>query len=333
MKKFTGTLLFSIIALCILSQVSNARSSRPWKIGHVRSATSTIHKDMGAFTQAIADTTEGAIRFEIYPGNKLGDYSVVQERVSFGEVEMYVGPLGTSVDKKLALSFTPFLVDSWNDARRMYSSSSPMLKHMSEFSQSQNIKILGGYPVYFGGIALTEMPNNPADPDTGKDIIIRVPPMRSFELTARGLGYTPYPITWMYAKMGLKTGMVGGIIGGGAEGYAGLPNIRYYIPVMDHFEYWYIYMNLDLWKSLPKDQQQIISSAAAKMEHSRYAQAENDEKESLLKLEKAGIKVLYLSDEQLQQMREKIRREVWPVLRRDIGPAFDEIVGFANSLQ
>jgi TRAP-type C4-dicarboxylate transport system substrate-binding protein len=152
--------------------------------------------------------------------------------------------------------------------------------------------------------------------------------MRSFELTARELGFTPYPITWMYARMGLKTGMVGGMIGGGAEGYRGLPAIGYYLPVKDHFEYWYVYMNLDLWNSLPVQEQQIIVEAAAEMESSRYEHAEEHESQSLAELERAGITVLPISDEAHERMRTKVMTNVWPKMLQEIGPAFTEVVNY-----
>ncbi len=316
--------------LCILLQISYAQSESLWKIGHVRSAGSAIDVDIHKFIENISKNTKQKIQFSVYPANKLGDYSVVQERVSFGEVEMYVGPFGTAVDKKLSLAFTPFLVDNWEKAKRIYSSSSPLMKHMESFLRQQNIKILGGYPVYFGGIALTESPKSPGNPDIDKEMIIRTPPMRSFELTARELGYTPYPITWMYARMGLQTGMVKGIIGGGAEGYKGLPAIRYFLPIKDHFEYWFIYMNLDLWKTLSPQSQKAISKAAEEMEAERYSHAEEDEKKSIAELRQKGIEVLEIQGADYDKMRRKIQQTVWPILRNDIGPAFDDVVRFSE---
>jgi TRAP-type C4-dicarboxylate transport system substrate-binding protein len=327
-------LLFTI-GLCLTAMVCSVSwgyaKQQAWKIGHVRPAGSAIDIDISRFTEAITDKTGGAIDFTIYPANKLGDYSVVQERVSFGEVEMYVGPFGTAVDKRLMLAFTPFLVDTWSGAQRLYSASSPLFKYLQSFLEPQNIKLIGGWPVYFGGIALTEKPVEPGNPDVSKDMIIRVPPIRSFELTAKALGYTPYPITWMYAKMGLKTGMVKGMIGGGAEGYKGLSNlISFYLPLKDHFEYWFVYMNLETWNSLSDEQQKIITDQAQQMESRRYSIAEQDERQNLAALKELGVDVQEISDSEYQRMRSKIRQSVWPQLRKDIGQSFDEVIQFVE---
>jgi TRAP-type C4-dicarboxylate transport system substrate-binding protein len=322
-------LLFTI-GLCLTAMVCSVSwgyaKQQAWKIGHVRPAGSAIDIDISRFTEAITDKTGGAIDFTIYPANKLGDYSVVQE-----QVEMYVGPFGTAVDKRLMLAFTPFLVDTWSGAQRLYSASSPLFKYLQSFLEPQNIKLIGGWPVYFGGIALTEKPVEPGNPDVSKDMIIRVPPIRSFELTAKALGYTPYPITWMYAKMGLKTGMVKGMIGGGAEGYKGLSNlISFYLPLKDHFEYWFVYMNLETWNSLSDEQQKIITDQAQQMESRRYSIAEQDERQNLAALKELGVDVREISDSEYQRMRSKIRQSVWPQLRKDIGQSFDEVIQFVE---
>jgi TRAP-type C4-dicarboxylate transport system substrate-binding protein len=322
--------ILCVALLCIFLQISSAQTKGLWKIGHVRPTGSSIDLDVTKFTENISKNSKEQIKFEIYPASKLGDYSIVQEKVSLGEVEMYVGPFGTTVDRRTSLALTPFLVDSWDKARKAYAPDTPLLQNMESFLQEQNIKILGGYPVYFGGIALTEKPEAPGNPDISKNMIIRVPPMRSFEMTARELGYTPYPITWAYARMGLQTGMVRGIIGGGAEGYIGLPAIRYFLPIRDHFEYWFIYMNYALWKSLPAETQNIISKAAQQMESERYLHAEKEEQESVAELRKRGIEVLDIQDVERDNMRRKIEQAVWPALRKDIGPAFDEVVNFST---
>ena len=328
--------LLLIVGCCLVTLAVNAQpgfaEQQTWKIGHVRPAGSAVDNDVRELTESIKEATKGSIDFTIYPANKLGDYSVVQERVSFGEVEMYVGPFGTTVDKKLMLAFIPFLVDSWPEAQRLYSASSPLISHLQSFLEPHNIKVLGGWPVYFGGIALSKEPVEPGNPDVSKEMIIRVPPIRSFELTARALGYTPYPITWMYARMGLKTGMVKGLIGGGAEGYKGLSKlISHYIPVKDHFEYWFVYMNLELWNSLPAEQQQIIVTQVQQMEARRYQVAEGDEQRNLAALKELGVNVYDLSEAEYEAMRGKVKRTVWPQLREVIGPAFDEVVQFSES--
>jgi TRAP-type C4-dicarboxylate transport system substrate-binding protein len=327
MKKRGVALFLSFLLGMLCTGQLYADTSERWKIGHLRQSGSAIDKDIHQLIEKISSQTDNRIVFDVYPGNRLGDYSAVQERVSFGEVQLYVGPLATSIDKRLLIATTPYLVNNWGDAQDVYHQGSYLLKKVADLLAEQNIKLLGGWPVYFGGIGLRKMPIEPGNPDVSKKMIIRVPPIRSFELTARELGYTAYPITWTYAKMGLRTGMVDGIIGGGAEGYSGFKgSIKYYLPVNDHFEYWFVYMNLDSWNDLSDKEHELFLGAVKKMEEKRYLIAEKQEKESIQLLKKQGVKIIDLNSAELLKMREKIQAIVWPQLAREIGPEFDEAI-------
>jgi TRAP-type C4-dicarboxylate transport system substrate-binding protein len=334
MRKGPVVLILSLLIIILTSSTIFAETSLRLKIGHLRPQGSAIDQDLQMFMTQIKKKTDNKFKFDVYRNGRLGDYSVVQERVSFGEVELFVGPFGTAIDKRLMLPTTPYLVNNWDEARKVYSQGSELFITMAGFLEEQNIKLLGGWPVYFGGIGLTEQPKHPENPDVEKNLIIRTPPIRSFELTAKQLGYIPYPITWTYAKMGLKTGMVAGIIGGGAEGYIGLKNlIKYYVPVRDHFEYWFLYMNMDAWKGLSEAEQQLFVATAKEMEEGRYMKAEVQEKESLLQLQKQGTIIVALSEKDLKAMREKVQRNVWPVLEKEIGPAFNRIISTVTEAQ
>lgn len=334
MKKGTIVLLLGVCFAFFNSATSHADTLKSWKVGHLRQSGSAIDKDLHQFMEQVKMKTGNTFSFDVYTGNRLGDYSVVQERVSFGEVQLYVGPLSTSIDKRLILATTPYLVNSWAEAQQIYTQGSELFNTLAGFLKEQNIKLLGGWPVYFGGIALTEKPPQSGNPDVSKHMILRVPPIKSFELSARQLGYTPYPITWTYAKMGLKTGMVAGMIGGGAEGYSGLKDlVKYYIPVKDHFEHWFIYMNLDEWNRLSSQEQELFVTTANEIEQRRYSVAPAQEKESIEQLKKQGTQIIELSDEELKAMRMKVEKNVWPLLEKEIGESFGQIISGVKKLQ
>jgi TRAP-type C4-dicarboxylate transport system substrate-binding protein len=265
----------------------------------------------------------------VYPASQLGDYTVVQERVSFGDVEMYIGPFGTTTDKRLALPATPYLAKNWDDAKKAFAHDSIMMKKMGEYLDRQDIKILGGWPVYFGGIVLMKEPVSPGDPDVDKKMKIRVPPIKSYELSGKALGYMATPIPWAEVFTALQTGIVDGAIGGGAEGYyANFRDlVKYYLAVNDHFEYWFIYMSKTVWNRLSEEDQALVQAAVSELEAKRFEEGQADEEVNMKRLEEHGVTIITFSDEELAKMAEKAKKEVWPTLRKDIGAeAFDEIV-------
>lgn len=322
-------LLVKIIGLLLLLNLSAGLSfadTQVWKIGHVRPVESTVDKDIRGLTKEITEKTKGRLSFDVYPASKLGDYSVVQERCSFGEVEMYVGPFGTTIDRRLALPAAPYLVKNWQEAKRVYNHDSLLMKKMAMFLEQQNIKLLGGWPVYFGGILLTKDPVGTKDPEVKKQILLRVPPINSFRWTAKTLGYTPYPITWVYARSGLESGMVEGLMGGGAEGYLGFSKLgKKYLAINDHFEHWLVYMNLDLWHKLPDQEKSIIESAVRSMEERRFQVAEAEEQHSLKKLQDQGIDVIHFNKEEIENLSQRVRQTVWPLLESDMGVNLSEL--------
>ncbi len=326
-KAYAVVLLFMAVAIGWGSW-SHAAEDKPWKIGHVRSQGSAVDQDIRQLVQRISNETGGEITFTVYPANKLGDYTVVQEKCAFGEVEMYIAPFGTMMSKKNALAFTPYLVTTWDQARKVYAHDSVLMQEMEKILLQQNIQILGSWPVYFGGLVSAKKPPSPAEPDISKEMIIRVPPIRCFSLTAEAMGYTPYPITWMFARDGLITGLVEGMIGGGAEGYLGLSKdvAKYYLHLKDHFEHWFVYINRDVWNDLSAEHQGVIQRAVLDMEKRRFAVAEKEEEENIRRLSEQGTTLITFSDAELKTFRDKVRQEVWPVMREEIGQPFADVV-------
>jgi TRAP-type C4-dicarboxylate transport system substrate-binding protein len=232
------------------------------------------------------------------------------------------------VDKRLNLPSAPYLAKDWKDAHVLYGRDSLLWKKTAELLKKQDLYAIGGWPVYFGGICLTVEPPSPGDPDVPKDIKIRVPPIKSFELTADALGYLATPIPWADTFTAMQTGIVRGAIGGGAEGYyANFRDlIKHYLAVNDHFEYWFLYMNADLWNKLSAADKKTVQAAADEMEARRWGVAEKDEQANEKRLSDIGIKVYKFKQEELAKMAAKSRKVAWPVIKKDIGAEFfDEV--------
>ena len=330
-KRWLHTWLWMVVGTValalLLAQAGAADAAAPqykWKFAHIRPAGTAIDKDVRAFADRVAKESGGRIVIEIFPASQLGDYTVVQERVSLGAIEMQVGPLGTTVDKRLNLPNAPYLAKDWKDARMLFSRESQLRKKTVELLQKQGLQPIGGWPVYFGGIVLTKEPASPGDPDVPKNIKIRVPPIKSFEVTAQALGYLATPIPWADTFTAMQSGIVNGAIGGGAEGY--FSNFRdlakYYLAVNDHFEYWFLYINSGLWDKLSDGDRKLLQTAADDMEKARWAVAEQDEQANEKRLSDAGIKVIKFSTPELQKMADKSRKVGWPIIKRDIGAEF-----------
>lgn len=321
MKKLLSILFIVIIVISSFVLFGSA-ANYTWKLSHARTIGEDLDNDANWFANQLKEKTNGRINIDVFPNHQLGDYTVVQELVSMGDVEIGFICLSTSRDKRLMIQALPYTVSNWGEVPKVYGRESALKSIVEELLEQQNIKYLCCWPFDFGGIGLIKKPLSPADPDIPKNIKIRVPPMKQYELCAEALGYIPTPIPWTEAYTSIQSGIVDGIIGAGAEVY--YLNFRdilkYYLPLNDHFEVHYLYMNLDLWNSLSEEDQKIILDLAIELENNRFVTAEEREKACFQRLVDFGMEVIPFTNEELAGFAKKVRETVWAELREDIGP-------------
>ncbi|MDD3425546.1 MAG: TRAP transporter substrate-binding protein DctP [Aminobacterium sp.] len=333
MKKFFAALLGISFVFAALSMVGGQamakEKSYTWKISHIRPADTAIDKDVKWFAEKLEQESNGRIKLQIFDNAQLGDYTVVHERVSVGAVEMAIQPVVTTADKMLQILNLPYIVSDWEGVKKNYVSGTPLMNWAAERYAKQDLKIISVWPVYFGGTALMKEPNKPGDPSVSKGLKVRVPTQKAFELLADAQGYMATPLAFAETFTALQTGIVDGAFGAGAEGYyANFRDIiKCYVPSNTHFEQWYLIMNMELWNSLSKEDQALISKLALEMENRRVAQAEADQAANEKRMEDYGINVIRLSGEELGVLTQNAREKVWPEMRKILGEKnFDEAV-------
>jgi TRAP-type C4-dicarboxylate transport system substrate-binding protein len=291
------------------------------KMSHVRPQDATIDKELRAFGEAVSEATDGDVSINIFPASALGDYTTVQERVSVGAVEMATQPAATGADRRMQISSFPYLANSWAEAREIYGPDGPVRDVMADLYAEQDITMLAAYPVYFGGISLNTEPVSPGTTED-KGIKVRVPGIKSFQLTGEALGYIPSPIPFSEAFTAIQTGVVDGVIGSGAEGYyASFRDVtQAYIPANTHFEVWYMIISNEALAELDDADRAALMEAASDFEATRWTVAEEDQGKWEQRLaDELGTNVVELTDAQLAAMAEKARADIWPVVLEDVG--------------
>ena len=302
--------------------------ARNVKIGHVRPEGTSTDVDTKAFIDEIVQNTEGNFTFEVYPNSQLGDYALVQERIGIGDVEMQLAPAAPNMNAAIVLPSAPYLASTWDEAREVFARDGVLYQAIEDMFAEENIKMLAGYPKYFGSIITTKEPNTPGDPNVTKNVVLRVPGIKSFELTAQSLGFQATPIAFSEAFTAIQTGIVDGAIGSGGEGYwnSFRDVTRYYLPVNSQFEIWWIQMSMDVWNDLTPDERNVVETAAKNFEAARWEVAPEEEKYYEDLLEENGATIIRFTDDEYHAMAEKVRAEVWPEIKDDYGAElFDRI--------
>lgn len=322
--------VMSVLALCGLLALSGGSAlAAQWKLAHIRPADSVIERDLQAFAKEVREATDGRIDIRIYGSSQLGDYTVVQEKVSLGSVEMSCESVSTQVDKRFLSYILPYVAKDYATAKKNFGTGPPYAKYCANLFDKQDIMVLANWPVYFGGIGLVEAPEAPADPNASHHIKVRVPTMKTQEALADGLGYQATPLPFAEFFTAAQTGMVSGIFGGGAENYyASFRDLlKCYIAANTHFENWPLLINKELFESLSSEDQKILLEKSAAFEARRWEVAEADQTAYEKKLEEAGWTVIHLTPEQQNAFAEKGRKASWPELKKAIGDkAYEEVI-------
>lgn len=300
-----------------------------WKLNHIRPANTRTDVSTHKFAEDVAKQTEGRVNIEVYGNSQLGDYQLVQESVSLGEIEMQLATLGTTVDRTLQVAIAPYLVTNWEEAKQLYNSENGALnKYLSQQLDKQNIKLLAVYPQYFGSVFLADEVNEPKDPHVTKNLKVRVPAMKSFEKFGEGIGFmvTPLPASEMFTS--LQTGIVDGAIGGGTELYynefAELG--EYILPINTHFEAHYLTVSKDAFEALSEEDQEAILAIAKEFEEEAFALAEEEQNKYNELIEKEeGVEVIEYTDEEIKVFADKVRKEVWPEIEDEYGGVLQKI--------
>lgn len=313
-----ATLVMAATAVC---------AQTTFKLGHPRPLGTPTDIDMQAFAAEIAKGTGNRIQIKLYPSSSLGNYTVVQERVGLGDVEMQLAPAGTNVTKGLGIVTAPYIVESFDQIPVVFARGGKLMTAVEKMFEKEGIKVLGLYPKYFGGVALSKMPDDPKG--TGKKgMKVRVPGIKSFEKTAEALGFQATPVAFSEAFTAWQTGIVDGAMGSGAEGYWSTFKdlTKVYLPLNSHLEMWFLYVSLDAYKKLSAADKKVFDDAGLAMEKARFAVAANETAEYEKNLEKNGTKVVQFSPAELKAIADKVKTAVWPQIKGDYGvELFDSV--------
>ena len=153
-------------------------------------------------------------------------------------------------------------------------------------------------------------------------IKVRVPGIKSFQLTGETLGYIPAPMPFSEAFTVVQTGVVDGVIGSGAEGYhASFRDVtKTYVPANTHFEVCYMIISNASLAELSDEDQAALKEQAAAFEATRWEVAEADQGKNEQRLvDELGAAVAELTDDELAAMAAKARAEIWPAVLEDVG--------------
>ncbi|MGK9339791.1 TRAP transporter substrate-binding protein DctP [Sinorhizobium meliloti] len=274
------------------------------------------------FAKLVGERTEGRIEVKVYPASQLGDWTEVYEQVMQGAVDMAMQPLATADEKRLAITWFPYVFTNYDTAKKSLSPGGAVFKIVSEAISAKGLTPLGVYGEGMGGAGFAKAVEAPADPDAKRNLKVRVwPGGTTHKVLLERLGYNTATLPWAELYTGMQTGVVDGQIGGTAsmalESFKDIT--KTWIQYNDHFEGDWFIINSERYASLPEADQKILLSTAQEVSAERFEQVKAADAKALETMRAAGIDVVTFDDATLAKLASVARNDVWPQIVDELG--------------
>ena len=274
------------------------------------------------FAEEVGKRTNGELEVKVYPASQLGDWTEVHEQVMQGAVDMAMQPLSTSFDSRLAITWFPYTMTTYESAEAAMTSGGYIHQIVDDIIAGQNLTLLGVFGEGMGGAGFTKAIDDPVNPDVKRNIKIRVwPGGTTHQALMERLGYNTATVPWAELYTGMQTGVVDGQIGGTPE--MALENFKditdTWIQYNDHFEAAWFFINRERYESLSEEHQKVLLDVAQEITRDRFEQVREADAKFLQVLRDAGVNVVTFDDATLEKLAAVARADVWPDIQGEIG--------------
>ncbi|MGI9271845.1 MAG: TRAP transporter substrate-binding protein [Woeseiaceae bacterium] len=299
----------SRIYLCLvlaLFQIS-ACGDRPqsdylFRYGHSQSPASTRSASMDFFAQQLQERSDGRIAVENYYSGVLGSEREMMDMVATGVLQGTRGGLFADANPKYAIFMLPFLVENWDQAERLVSSSLTQEINAAAVQTGFHVPATGisqGFRAHTNNVRPIR---TPADLE---DLKMRVPPQQVYVLTAQVFGASPQEMPASEIYGALRTGVLDGQDNPPANIWdyhihevQKFMTVTYYSTGPDPF-----IVDLEWYSALPDDLKQMFDEVARETMNLSDEMNRTAETEMIAKLEDV-LEVNYLSGDELKPFQE-----------------------------
>jgi tripartite ATP-independent transporter DctP family solute receptor len=321
------TLIAAVAVAAGVSSVSSQAkpTAKKLDIAYLLSPPESGATGLKFMAEEVTKRSNGAINMVFHGGTLLNKELEIMDAVKSGNVAIG-SPIGaaSTVFPEMGVFLTPYLVRDYQHAYAMFNGQ--IGKELDEtFQKKYKVKVLFFFDYGFRHFWNNKRPiNSPADL---KGLKMRVQQGKVFADTVNGLGASAVPMPWGEVIPAAQQGVIDG---------ADLPIVNinalkvYEISKFASMTYHnygptVLVMNLDIWKSLPADQQKLIMDVS--MEAQKKIREATESVDSLAKakeiLEAKGMKV---NQADVPSFRKLAEEKIWPQYRQQYAEMWDKIV-------
>lgn len=272
------------------------------------------------------------LEVDYHPGGDLGDWASIFEQSMEGVVPMSLTFAASEFDPRLDLSWLGYVVDNWDDARKVYGPGGKMAGVYNEIMADLDLVVLGTIPTGFGSVAIrNDVDKVPVNfPEDAKGIKMRVPPVPIGIERFKNWGFTAVPMPFSELYTALQLGTVDGrAFGPSVEIWQMRDVLSAYILTRDYFEHAFWVVNKSWLEDLPADEREKLLAAADATLNQIWDKAQAVDEGFLKQVRDAGIQVVELKPEQLAKAKQLLYTNEWPFMEEIVGP---EIMGMMREI-
>ncbi|MDO4559700.1 MAG: TRAP transporter substrate-binding protein DctP [bacterium] len=251
--------------------------------------------------------TNGRLSVEVFPANKLGDYTIIYEDLMRGAIDMALISIPSQFDPRLELVYlNPFV--NYRTARQVSKRGSWLSQKMDEYNTRLGVKLLGFNFEGLAGIASAKPINRPLDPQANKGVLVRVPLMHVYKSAIESQGYRTVTIPYADSARAMKEGRCDAISSISADAaFADLKGIMKYWYQLNYSQATESYlMSAKTWDRLGEEDIAIIYGEVARASAKSIEQAKQNDKINRELMRKNGVRVFTYTDAELLPLRRAI---------------------------
>jgi tripartite ATP-independent transporter DctP family solute receptor len=298
---------FLVLTLIVHVNLVEAAKVTTVKLGFVTEDSSTWAEGARKFKELVGKKT-GEFDIQLYPSAQLAAGSTVKqmEMIRSGAIQMgIIGGIESSSFVPAINIFTlPFMFPSYDVA--IACENGAIGKDMEKLYEKQNMIILG-----WGANDFRDFSNRTREikvPDDLKNLKMRVPNSEMYLDLWRTLGTNPVAMSWAETVGALQTGTVDGQENGPHQTWSSKAYelVKYYTVSNYSYDPIMLVINKDFFNSLSANDQKILRESGLEAMRYEAGFVKNKAEERLNIIKNAGVKVTYLSDEQVKLFQKKV---------------------------
>lgn len=295
-----------------------------WSLSCEYSAENHQTVALQAAAKEIEDKTDGHIKITVYPNMALGDYTVVYGQVATGDIEIAACPISPEYDKRAEFLSMPYLATSFEEFEKDYFEGGFVYDVIADIAGGSGIKVMGVLNAGFMGLGSKSFEAEDFATLTGtqaKKTLMRVPGNRVYKDVMEAMGYSTTNIPYADLYSAMQNGLCEGWLGGsGLTNYDAFRDvIKYFVDCNVINECIPVFMNQELFDSLPEDYQTIVAEAFKTAQTTVNSERSEQEAQALVDMADYGIKVIAPTADELSALRDRVRQAVWPGMVDTIG--------------